>query len=442
MKAADYFVAVATLPIGSFWDITRGGGLVIVAPHPDDESLGCGGLIAEACSQGVDVRLIVISDGVGSHPASRRYPPEKLRALRETETWRAVAELGLPSKAICFLGLPDTNVPTDGPGAEAACKVIVDIALECRARAVCVTWRQDPHCDHNAAAALVARARPCLGDARILAYPVWGWTLTPDTEVGAPPTGLRFQVAPHAEAKAAAIAAHQSQTTDLIDDDPNGFRLTPDMLAHFAGSFEFFLDADEESPSMSRYEASMPSSYFDDLYAGDPDPWRFAANAYERDKYVATIASLSKGRYRNAFEVGCSIGVLTRQLASRCEAMLSVDVAKAALDRAVHRCADLTQVRFAEMRVPGDWPVERFDLILLSEVLYFLDQADVEQLAVKVGDSLEPGGDIVLVHWLGETNYPLSGDQAADFFIAKATPFASVHSSSRREAYRLDVLRR
>jgi predicted TPR repeat methyltransferase len=193
---------------------------------------------------------------------------------------------------------------------------------------------------------------------------------------------------------------------------------------------------------MTRYDASMPSSYFDDLYAGDPDPWRFAANDYERDKYGATVASLSKGRYRNAFEVGCSIGVLTRQLASRCEALLSVDVAKAALDRAVHRCADLTQVRFAEMRVPGNWPVERFDLILLSEVLYFLDQADVEQLAVKVGESLEPGGDVVLVHWLGETNYPLSGDQAADFFIAKATPFASIHFQSRREAYRLDVLRR
>ena len=192
---------------------------------------------------------------------------------------------------------------------------------------------------------------------------------------------------------------------------------------------------------MSRYEGSMPSSYFDELYAGDPDPWHFAANDYERDKYAATIAALSKTRYRSAFEVGCSIGVLTRELANRCDALLSVDLAKAALDRAINRCADLPQVRFAEMRVPGDWPTSKFDLILLSEVLYFLDRVDLERLAVKVGDSIELGGDIVLVHWLGETNYPLSGDQAADLFIATAAPFAMVQCQSRHEAYRLDVLR-
>jgi SAM-dependent methyltransferase len=184
----------------------------------------------------------------------------------------------------------------------------------------------------------------------------------------------------------------------------------------------------------------MPSSYFDELYAADPDPWRFAANAYERDKYAATIAVLSKVRYRRAFEVGCSIGVLTRELAGKCDALLSIDVATAPLAQAAMRCADLSQVRLAQMRVPEDWPTGQFDLILLSEVLYYLDRADVERLVARVADSIEQNGDIVLVHWLGETNYPLSGDQAAEIFIEAAAPFAALTSQSREEAYRLDVL--
>ena len=246
MKAANFFTVVETLPAGSLWDVTRGGGLVIVAPHPDDESLGCSGLIAEACLQGVDVRLIVLGDGVGSHAGSRRYPAPKLRALREGETRHAALALGLPLTAIRFLGLPDRNVPTTGQDGDAACKTIVELASECRAGAVCVTWCHDPHCDHVAAAGLVARARPHLGKARILSYPVWGWTLSADVDVGGPPTGLRFPMAQHLETKAAAIAAHLSQTTDLIEDDPYGFRLTADMLANFSGPFETFLDAELE----------------------------------------------------------------------------------------------------------------------------------------------------------------------------------------------------
>lgn len=244
MKAAEFFAAVDNLPVASFDRITQGRGLVVVAPHPDDESLGCGGLIAEACARGVAVRLIVVSDGTGSHARSRRYPAPTLRALREVETIAAGYELGLSASAIEFLRLPDSHVPTEGPQALAARNAIVAAAEACDAGAVCVTWCRDPHCDHAAAAALVAAARPLLGDARILSYPIWGWTLAPQTDVGSAPLGLRFGMAQHVEAKAAAIAAHLSQTTNLIDDDPNGFRLSPDMLTRFTRPYEVFLEAD------------------------------------------------------------------------------------------------------------------------------------------------------------------------------------------------------
>jgi SAM-dependent methyltransferase len=141
--------------------------------------------------------------------------------------------------------------------------------------------------------------------------------------------------------------------------------------------------------------------------------------------------------------VGCSIGVLTRALAPRCAALLAVDAADAPLAAARARCAGLPQVAFRRMQAPGDWPMDAapFDLILLSEVVYYLDAADVACLAARVGASLAPGGDALLVHWTGETDYPLSGDEAAERFIAAAAPFAAVMRQRRSERYRLDLIR-
>jgi len=244
MNAIDFLAAAGELPVASLGEITGGGGLVVVAPHPDDESLGCGGLIAAACVSGTAVRLVVLSDGIGSHPNSRRYPPARLRDLREAETVAAAGALGLGPECITFLRLPDRYVSTAGEEAEAAVAAIGAEAASCKAGVVCVTWPFDPHCDHVAAAHLARRATT--DGPRLVFYPVWGWVLTAETEVGGPPRGCRIAVGAHAAAKQAAIAAHRSQTTDLIDDDPDGFRLTPEMLANFAGAYEILLDATGE----------------------------------------------------------------------------------------------------------------------------------------------------------------------------------------------------
>ncbi|GJE45341.1 SAM-dependent methyltransferase [Methylobacterium soli] len=193
---------------------------------------------------------------------------------------------------------------------------------------------------------------------------------------------------------------------------------------------------------MSRRAASLTPAYFAGLYAEDPDPWRFATSPYERDKYAATLAALPRAHYRSVLEVGCSIGVLTRALSLRCDALLALDVAEAALAQAHARSADAAHVRFARRRVPEEWPDGRFDLIVLSEVVYYLDAADVERLVARLRAALAPGGDVVLVHWTGETDYPLSGDEAAERVIAGARDFASIRHQARADAYRLDVLSR
>lgn len=191
---------------------------------------------------------------------------------------------------------------------------------------------------------------------------------------------------------------------------------------------------------MSRFTRSLPPAYFEERYARDPDPWRFRTSGYERAKYSATLDALPRPRYASALEVGCSIGVLTRALAPRCERLLALDVAEAALAQARERCADQPHIRFERGQVPRDWPAGRFDLILLSEVVYYLDAGDVSRLAARIRDGLAPGGDVVLVHWLGDTHYPLSGDEAADLFIAAARDFARIRRQARTDAYRLDVL--
>ena len=192
---------------------------------------------------------------------------------------------------------------------------------------------------------------------------------------------------------------------------------------------------------MTRHATSLPPDYFDVRYAADPDPWNFAGSPYERDKYAATLAALPRERYASALEVGCSIGVLTAALAPRCDALVALDVAEAALAQARARCDDRPGLRLMRARVPGEWPEGRFDLILLSEVVYYLDAGDVARLAGRVRASLRPDGDVVLVHWTGETHYPLTGDEAADLFVRETRDHLALDRQVRTADYRLDVLR-
>jgi SAM-dependent methyltransferase len=193
---------------------------------------------------------------------------------------------------------------------------------------------------------------------------------------------------------------------------------------------------------VSRSGRSLPPSYFERLYAGDPDPWQFATSAYEHAKYDATLAALQRSRYTQALEVGCSIGVLTARLASRCQALLAVDVAESALDEARQRCVGARHIRFARMRLPDELPKGRFDLILLSEVAYYWDRADLARVAAFIDQALLPSGDLLLVHRTGATDYPLSGDEAATSLLAAIASFTIPIKAERTDRYRLDLVRR
>lgn len=181
-------------------------------------------------------------------------------------------------------------------------------------------------------------------------------------------------------------------------------------------------------------------SHFARLYQYNPDPWGFQTDPYEKAKYQRTVEVLGPRRFASGLEAGCSIGVLTRMVAPSCEALLAIDLVEQPLAAARARCADQPWVRFARMQVPGEWPDGRFDLILLSEVLHFLSPADIARCAARVNGGALPGAAVLLVNWLGRSDDPCTGDEAAEHFIAAATGMLSIAHQERTDRYRLDLL--
>jgi LmbE family N-acetylglucosaminyl deacetylase len=233
--------AMRALPFRDLGGIIGDGTVLILAPHPDDESLGCGGLIAACCAAGRPPFVLVLTDGAGSHPLSRRYPPMLLRATREQEARDAVMALGLPPDRIDFLGLPDTAAPQEGAAFEDAVAVIVELVKHWGCSSIAAPWQHDPHCDHLAAHRMAVDVATQLR-LRHIAYPVWGWTLPADDALDTVVAGGRLDIECHLPAKRRAIAAHASQHGKVVTDDPSGFTLPAGLLAVFDAPYEVFLD--------------------------------------------------------------------------------------------------------------------------------------------------------------------------------------------------------
>jgi SAM-dependent methyltransferase len=188
---------------------------------------------------------------------------------------------------------------------------------------------------------------------------------------------------------------------------------------------------------------SLPPDYFDAVYAHADDPWSFETSAYEHAKYADTLAALSCPRYDHALEVGCSIGVLTRRLAERCDQLLSLDVAERALEQARARCADQPHVQFERRQLPADFPAGSFDLIVLSEVGYYWSLADLNRTLDRCTAQLRPGGHLLLVHWTPHVDdYPLEGEQVHQAAHARdGAGLRHVHGH-RKPTYLLDLFER
>ena len=189
---------------------------------------------------------------------------------------------------------------------------------------------------------------------------------------------------------------------------------------------------------MTRQTNSLPASYFEAKYAADIDPWRFRTSEYEQQKYRATIGALSKPRFRRGLEVGCAIGVLTALLGPYCDDLLALDGSSIAIAEA--RRQALSNATFEVACLPDQFPKGPFDLILLSEVLYYFSAADLARVAQLCVGAIEPDGEIVLCHWLGETDYPLKGVEASESFATAVSSKLPVRTILHDDVYRLERL--
>ncbi|MDI6627718.1 MAG: SAM-dependent methyltransferase [Rhodococcus sp. (in: high G+C Gram-positive bacteria)] len=188
---------------------------------------------------------------------------------------------------------------------------------------------------------------------------------------------------------------------------------------------------------------SLSADYFRNVYAVKDDPFMLDSKWYERRKYALTVASLPKPHYRRALEPGCSIGVLTEQLATRCDHVVSTDVVDSALDSARTRVGETAAVEFALWSLSDQWsalptPEETFDLIVVSEVGYYLDAADLASAMTRAVDHLEAGGTLVAAHWRHDVDdYPISGDRVHE--IIAATSGLALLSRYLDEDVRIEV---
>lgn len=220
------------------------GPVLVIAPHPDDETLGCGGLIASLSQKGIIVHTVFVTDGSSSHRNSASWPPARLAAERQKEAADALSRLGAGEQPRTFLALKDAAMPQPGdPVYETAMTKLLDALASLRPTHVLAPWRRDPHSDHRDAWLLI---RDALGradqDPVLLEYTIWL------DELGAPEDfpvpgeveEFSFTYPDLAEIKRSAIAAHVSQLGGLILDDPTGFFLTDETLDRLIKPTETF----------------------------------------------------------------------------------------------------------------------------------------------------------------------------------------------------------
>jgi LmbE family N-acetylglucosaminyl deacetylase/SAM-dependent methyltransferase len=400
-------------------DVASIGLLTVVAAHPDDESLGAGGLVAECARRGIPVQVIVVTDGAASHPDSRAISLARLAMLRQRELFLAVSELA-PASEVVALGFADGGtMQSRSDITEALSHTIAPGST------IVAPWRGDGHRDHRVVGEVCAELAARIG-APLIEYPIWMWHwAAPDDERVPWDAALSVSLTESArEAKRRALASHASQVVGLGSPADGPPVLTASFLSHFDRDHEVFLMSNPESD-----DGPKSRSYFDAIYSKSDDPWRMATRWYEERKRAITVASLPRERYASALEVGCSTGELTAALAERCESLLAVDISDAAVARASRRTEALGAVRVARVDVTEHFPSGLFDLVVISEVAYYWDRATLRRFLVDLAPHLTDDATVVVCHWRHPvSDYPLTGDEVHDIIRAGlALPRLALH---------------
>lgn len=415
------------------------GNLLVLSPHPDDETLGCGGLISMLKSSGKKVIVIFITSGSASH-TSHTHPPNELAKLRENEAKAACSKLGVLNEDVYFIGAKDSELNTLDSGELNEIVIKITHILEgIKIDTIAIPWRRDPHPDHIVTYT-IGELFSISQDSKMvkLEYPIWLWKNGneedyPFEQEVAP---FRLDITRYIEQKSVALQMHQSQLGNIIHDDPNGFVLTKDMLEPFSGPYEYYF-IDNKSALKTLDEV-----YFQKLYSEQSDPWNFRNSTYEHEKYHNSIKALNKTDFKNGLELGCSVGIQTKLLAAICEHLTAIDINEIAVKEARSTCTDLSNISFYVQDVTKIFPKGKFDLITLCEIGYYFDIKNLWQIFENISMSLLPEGRLLLVHWTGFVpDYPLNGNavhSAFEEYIKRSNNYVEM-VAERTDFYRLQI---
>ena len=195
---------------------------------------------------------------------------------------------------------------------------------------------------------------------------------------------------------------------------------------------------------MEKPAKSLDADFFEKLYQQNEDPWNFENSDYEKAKYRATLNALPREQYAHVFEIGCSNGLLSTIIMERCDRLLAVDASSIAVKNAARRLEQFPNAEVRTMTIPDEFPDEKFDLVLFSEIGYFLNKADLILTRTKLIEALLPEGHLLLVHWKPVVSeFPLTGDEVHEIFAEKAgaestSELTHLYGTSTDE-YRLDL---
>ncbi|GGB87910.1 hypothetical protein N798_07235 [Knoellia flava TL1] len=410
--------------------------LLVVAAHPDDECLGAGPLVADAADLGLDVVLLVLTDGEGSHPRSPTVGRSAMATRRRTEAQRSLAVLA-PGARLLHAALPDGGL---APRHDDVVRAVRDL-LDDRTL-VLAPWTADGHPDHDAAgraaadavAVAVAEAPPGGPGPGLAHYLVWFWHWSEPDDLPWEAVLVVDGSLAGVQRASRAVEAHHTQVAALSPRPGDERLLTDEVLAPSRRGFTTLLLAGGTPRPSGRTRADEREAAFDAMFDGGDDPWS-SDSWYERRKRDLTLAVLRRERYDRVVDVGCSTGALTRGLAARSDRVVGIDASSRALD--VARRDTPEGVRWVHGRAPevleriGD-ENDAVDLVVLSEVLYFLTPFEVWLTLAATLLRLAPGGEVVLVDWRHPTeDIPLDGPAVHAQVRAALARWACVEHAER-----------
>lgn len=388
--------------------------VVVLAAHPDDETLAAAGLVHDLAAAGCEVEVVMATDGESSHPRSTVWPPDRLATVRRVEARTAVDAIA-PTARLTHLGLTDGGLSAEEPELVAALEGRCDDST-----LMLAPFTHDGHPDHDAAgraAVTVAERR----GAALLFYLGWRWhwEIPASSELPWSRMVLAEPSCAALNARRVALSAYPSQSASLGPGEEHRPVVTEPVLRRARRLVETYVVASGDMPTIDRADQnSTRSTTFDEMYDQADDPWGFEDSAYERRKRGLLMSVLADQRYECILEIGCADGVLTSDLAQVADQVTAMDVSEQALNRAGRRQI-ASPVRWVHGTAPDDVPDGRLDLVVLSEVGYFLTGSQLLQTLVRLHEALIEGAEVVLCHWQHPTSdIPLDGglvhDQARD----------------------------